>query len=77
MSIERMVELEEAISKVTAMVYGLKEDKTRLEAEISRLQAELEAKKAVEEELSTLKGEKEEVRRRLEGILSGIESLTA
>jgi chromosome segregation ATPase len=77
MSIERIVELEEAVSKVTAMVHSLKEDKTRLEAEISRLQADLDGKKAVEEELSTLKDEKEEVRRRLEGILSGIESLTA
>jgi len=68
MSIEKIDALEERISRVVAMVKGLKEEKTRLEGEVARMRDELE-------ELARLRQEKDVVKNRLEKILKGIEEL--
>ena len=75
MSLDKIEALEERITRVVELVGGLKKEKSRLEDEITTLQTELSAKKAMEEELSRLREEKEEVRARLENILKGIEGL--
>ena len=75
MSLDKIEALEERISRVVELVRGLKEENSILEGEVVRLQNELVAKKAVEEELSRLREEKEAVRSRLEKMLQGIEGL--
>lgn len=75
MSLDKIEALEERISRVVNLVGGLKKEKSRLEDEVALLQGELASQKALEEELSRLREEKEEVRARLENILKGIEGL--
>jgi len=77
MSLEKVEALEERIGKVVELVKELKDEKELLETEVERLQGELASKRALEEELGRLRSEKEQVKQRLEGILSGIEGLGA
>ena len=75
MSLEKIEALEARIGKVIDLVRALKEDKARLEGEISRMQEELGSNRSLEEEAKGLRQEKEQVRDRLENILKGIEDL--
>jgi len=77
MSLEKVEVLESRIGKVVELVKELKDEKELLESEVERLQGELASKRALEEELGRLRSEKEQVKQRLEGILSGIEGLGA
>ncbi|MBI5190882.1 MAG: cell division protein ZapB [Nitrospirae bacterium] len=73
MSLEKIEALEERITKVFEMVKHLKDENKRLDGE---LQTETLSRMELEEELAKLRQEKEQVKDRLEKILSGIENLT-
>ncbi len=76
MSIEKVEALEERITRVIELVKNLKAEKLRLEGEVGSLREELAYKRALEEEVEKLEREKEQVRARLENILTGIEQLS-
>lgn len=69
MSLEKVDALEERITKVVELVKALKDEKNRLSVEVERLQA-------VEEEAGRLRQERDQVRDRLENIITGIETIT-
>jgi Cell division protein ZapB len=75
MSIEKIDALEERISKVVELVKALKEEKLRLEAEVTRLGEKLKASQALKEETLILRSEKDQVRERLEKLLQSVEGL--
>ena len=75
MSLDKIEALEERISRVVELVKALKEEKSHLEGEIARLQAELVSKKTLEDELARMLEEKETVRTRLSTMLKGMEEL--
>jgi FtsZ-binding cell division protein ZapB len=75
MSIEKIDALEERISKVVELVKALKEEKLRLQDEVTRLGEKLKASQALEEEALILRSEKDQVRERLEKLLQSVEGL--
>jgi FtsZ-binding cell division protein ZapB len=75
MSIEKIDALEERISKVVELVKALKEEKLRLQDEVTRLGEQLKASQALEEEALILRSEKDQVRERLEKLLQSVEGL--